>query len=91
MLSFEKNAAGLQTASVDCVVQAYAKEDTPLKAEATTIHAELTDENYAKISSSYFPCQQTLNLPPGSYLLRLGVVDNRTGVLGTANARVKVD
>ena len=91
MLSFEKNAAGLQTASVDCVVQAYAKEDTPLKVEATTIHAELTDENYAKISSSYFPCQQTLSLPPGSYLLRLGVVDNRTGVLGTANARVKVD
>jgi hypothetical protein len=31
-----------------------------------------------------------VELPTGAYLLRLGVRDNRTGVLGTVNAKVVV-
>jgi hypothetical protein len=38
-----------------------------------------------------FPCQQTIELPAGSYFLRLGVRDDRTGLMGTANAHVTVD
>jgi hypothetical protein len=35
-----------------------------------------------------FPCQQKISLPVGSYVLRLGVRDNTTGTIGTADTRV---
>jgi hypothetical protein len=37
-----------------------------------------------------FPCQQAIDLEPGSYYLRLGVRDDRTGLIGTTNAKVAV-
>ena len=90
-LSFDKNDAGLHTASVDCMVQVYKDQNTSLKREATAIHAELTPENFEKIDKSFFPCQQTVDLAPGNYILRLGVIDNRTGLIGTATTTTKVN
>jgi hypothetical protein len=37
-----------------------------------------------------FPCQQAVDLKPGSYFLRLGVRDDRTGLIGTTNAKVAI-
>jgi len=45
---------------------------------------------FQKVMMSRFPCQNKINLAPGNYILRLGVIDNSTGLLGTANARVTV-
>lgn len=89
-LTFDKNEAGLQTASVDCMVQVYKDANTTLKLESTSIHAELTPENFERISKTFFPCQQTVSLPAGNYILRLGVIDNRTGLIGTATTTTKV-
>ena len=90
MLSFEKNDSGMQSASVDCVVQVYKDENTSLKRESTIVHAELTSENFEKINNSFFPCRQSVDLPAGNYILRLGVIDNRTGLIGTATTTTKV-
>ena len=35
-------------------------------------------------------CHQAIELPPGDYVLRLGVLDDHTGLMGTTNARVTV-
>jgi hypothetical protein len=37
-----------------------------------------------------FPCNQTLQLAPGEYILRLAVRDNINGLFGTANGTVTV-
>jgi len=37
-----------------------------------------------------FPCNQTLELPPGEYLLRLAVRDTNNGLIGTANGNATV-
>ena len=89
-LNFERDAGGMEHASVDCVVQAYSVNGAPVKAEATRIAADLTEENFAKVNQSYLPCRQVVALAPGDYFLRLGVIDNRTGLIGTANARLTV-
>jgi len=89
-LSFDKSDSGMQTASVDCMVQVYKDEKTSLKRESTVVHAELTPENFDKINRSFFPCQQSVDLPAGNYILRLGVIDNRTGLIGTATTTTKV-
>jgi hypothetical protein len=52
--------------------------------------AKLNPEQFDKISKSFVPCQVSLDLPPGLYLLRLAVRDNLSGTLGSLNATVLV-
>ena len=33
---------------------------------------------------------ESIDLAPGNYLLRLGVIDNRTSLIGTTNAKVTI-
>jgi VWFA-related protein len=89
-ISFENQNDGLRHAMVDCVVQAYNAKGKYLKTEASTINASLKPESFRRIMQTGFPCQQSIELPVGSYLLRLGVRDDRTGLMGTANAKVTV-
>ena len=90
MVTFDKKDSGMQSASVDCMVQVYKDENTSLKREFTVVHAELTPENFERISKTFFPCQQSVDLPAGKYTLRLGVIDNRTGLIGTATTTTTV-
>jgi VWFA-related protein len=89
-ISFDSQADGLHHAQVDCVVQAYSVKGKLIKTEASTVNASLKPETYDKVMRSVFPCQQFLVLPPGTYRLRLGVRDDRTGMIGTTNGRVVV-
>jgi VWFA-related protein len=89
-ISFDASADGIQHAQVDCVVQAYSGRGKLIKMEASTVTASLKPEIYNRVMESVFPCQQYIGLPPGSYNLRLGVRDDRTGLMGTTNAKVTV-
>lgn len=88
-ISFEQED-GVQHAAVDCAIAAYSKKGEPVRAEGGTANAALKPEQFSAIMSSFFPCQRQLALPPGDYILRLGVRDNHTGLIGTVNAAVTV-
>jgi VWFA-related protein len=88
-ISFESKPDGLEHATVACAVQAFAKGKS-IKIWASTVNASLKPETFKKVMQSRFPCHQTIDLPAGSYVLRLGVRDENTGLLGTANAKVTV-
>jgi VWFA-related protein len=89
-ISFEQQADGLQHATVECTVQAYSGKGKLVRGESSTIRAALKPETYAKVMREVFPCQQAIELAPGNYFLRLGVRDDRTGLIGTTNAKVTV-
>jgi hypothetical protein len=89
-ISFEQQADGLQHATVECTVQAYSGKGKLVRGESSTITAALKPETYARVMHESFPCQQAIDLPPGNYFLRLGVRDDRTGLMGTTNAKVTV-
>ncbi|HEY6352016.1 MAG TPA: VWA domain-containing protein, partial [Candidatus Angelobacter sp.] len=88
-ISFEQ-VDGLQHATIDCAIAAYSSRGEPIKAEGGTSNAALKPEQFAAAMNSFFPCQRQLDLPPGEYVLRLGVRDNRTGLIGTVNGTVTV-
>lgn len=88
-ISFE-DADGLHHATVDCAIAAYSTHGEAVRAEGGTSNAALKPEQFVAVMNSFFPCQRQLALPPGDYLLRLGVRDNRTGLIGTVNASVTV-
>ncbi|HKF23273.1 MAG TPA: VWA domain-containing protein [Candidatus Angelobacter sp.] len=91
-LTFDsKNNDGLHHAVVDCVVQAYSTKGKLLRTESKTITASLKPDSFSRMLNTYFPCQEKIDLPAGSYLLRLGVRDGTTGLIGTAIGRVTVE
>jgi VWFA-related protein len=89
-IGFELKADGLQHASVDCGVRAYTKSGNALNTQGNTFNAALAPEQYQKVMKMIFPCNQTLELPPGEYLLRLAVRDKNNGLIGTANGSTTV-
>ena len=86
---FEPGADG-QKAEMDYAVAAYSKAGQPVKVEVQTLKAALKPDVFEKIMKSYLPCQMQLDLPPGEYVLRLGVRDDRTGLMGTVNTTLTV-
>lgn len=89
-IGFQLKADGLQHASVDCGVRAYSKSGNALNTQGNTFDAALAPEQYQKVMRMIFPCNQTLELPPGDYLLRLAVRDKNNGLIGTANGSTTV-
>jgi len=89
-IAFELKPDGLQHAAVDCGVRAYTKSGVSIKLQGNTFNAALAPEQYQKVMKAIFPCNQTLELPPGEYLLRLAVRDTNNGLIGTANGSATI-
>jgi len=89
-LMVEHSDDGSEHADVECVVQAYNEKGKPVNANGNVMKATMNSENFKKTMQTGFPCRTEIALPEGSYLLRLGVRDSRSGLIGTANAKVNV-
>ncbi len=89
-ISFERLPDGLQHAQLECTVQAFSAKGKLVRGELTTVRAALKPDTFSKVMQDTFPCQQSIDLEPGNYYLRLGVRDSRTGLIGTTNAKVAV-
>lgn len=89
-LTFELAEGGIRHANVDCAVIAYSLKGDPVQAQSNTMIAALKPEEYQRVMQRSFPCRQSVELPPGEYLFRLGVRDDRTGLIGTLNAPVTI-
>ncbi len=89
-LMFQQGSDGLAHAELNCVVWAYPKKGDPVRAEGGTITAGLPAGEYEKMMKSFFPCQRTLDLKPGQYTLRLGVLDRTANLIGTLSTPLNV-
>jgi VWFA-related protein len=89
-ISFEKHDDGLQHAAVECAVQAYSEKGQPVKIDGNTLSVALDPQAFSKAMQSFLQAQVSIDLSPGFYVLRIGVMDEHTGLIGTTNARVTV-
>jgi hypothetical protein len=89
-LTFDRKDDGLQHASVGCAVHIYSEKGKHVRTEVSGINAALKPDTFRRVMLDRFPCQDKIELAPGNYILRLGVIDNATGLLGTANAKITV-
>jgi VWFA-related protein len=88
-LAFQRGADDLEHASLSCMVWAYAGKGDPVRAEGTS-NAALNADEYRQVMQSYFPCRRALDLKPGRYTLRLGVLDLNSSLMGTATTQITV-
>jgi VWFA-related protein len=89
-ITFDLKDDGLQHAAVDCGVGVYSSKGQPVRVQGNAFNAALKPEQYQKVMQMIFPCNQSVDLPPGDYLLRLAVRDNNNGLIGTANGHATV-
>jgi VWFA-related protein len=91
-LSFSETDQGLKQVDMVCAVRVFTRKDLdkPVGTEARKMGGPMKPEAYEKIMKSYFPCRDDLSLPPGDYILRLGVRDNETGLIGTASTTLSI-
>lgn len=89
-ISFELRQDGLQHASVDCGVRVYTQKGESVRIQGNTFDTRLTPDQFQKVMRRFFPCNQSLELPPGDYILRLVVRDDFNGLIGTANGHITI-
>jgi VWFA-related protein len=89
-IGFELKEDGLQHAAIDCGVGVYNEKGVVVRTQGNTFSAALKPEQYQQVMQKIFPCNQTLDLPPGEYALRLAVRDNFNGLIGTANGHASI-
>jgi hypothetical protein len=66
------------------------QEGRSYTAEGGTITADLPQDDYEKMMKSFFPCKRALDLKPGQYTLRLGVLDRKANLIGTLSTSLNV-
>jgi VWFA-related protein len=90
-LAFEHKNDGTEFARLSCTVWAYGKDkDKPIMSSGT-VNANLKANEYQQmLQQRFLPCDRQLELKPGTYALRMGVLDRATNKIGTTSAQVVV-
>ena len=90
-LAFEQKDGGMEFARLSCTVWAYGKDKDKPMMSSGTVNANLKASEYQQMMQQRFlPCDRQLDLKPGTYALRMGVLDRATNKIGTASAQVVV-
>jgi hypothetical protein len=90
-LAFEKKDGGGEFAKLSCTVWAYGKDKDKPAMFSSTVNANLNAKDFQQIMQQRFlPCDCQLDLKPGTYALRMGVLDRASNKIGTATAQVVV-
>jgi len=90
-IAFEHSSDGIEHARVVCTVWAYGKnKGKPTMSDSDITKADLKPDVYQQVMKQYFPCSRSLELKPGAYTLKLGVMDRTTNLIGTTVTAVTV-
>jgi VWFA-related protein len=90
-IAFEHKNGDEEYAKLNCTVWAYGKNREKPDMFNGTVTANLKPKDYQQMMQQHFlPCTQELDLKPGTYTLRLGVLDRAASRIGTASYVVTV-
>ena len=90
-LSYEPAANGARHYLLDFHVCAFAADGRPTAHVDKTFTATATAAGYERLRQHGLPLQTALDLPAGSYQIRLIVRDGRTGLLGSVELPLVLD
>jgi VWFA-related protein len=89
-IGFERQDDGLQHATLDYAVEIYSEKGKQIRTDVTSIDVALPPEPFKRVLRNGLPYQKTFDLAPGNYILRLGIRDNRTGLIGSGTGKLNV-
>jgi VWFA-related protein len=89
-VAFNRTEDGMEHATVSCIVWAFPVKGKPIGSGGGTVNAKLDAATFQKVMKSALPCSQSLDLIPGNYMLRLGIIDQASKRIGALTAWVTV-
>jgi VWFA-related protein len=90
VLSLSSEADGKRHGSLEYAVRVYNASGKEISVHAGTFDAQLSAEQMLKADRKLLTFSQDLSLPTGSFLLKIGTVDLRSGLVGTVNASRRI-
>ena len=84
-------AQGMHTSDLDFLVVAFNPEGKGVTSSYQTVETQLEAERFEWVKQNGLPYTLGIELAPGRYQLRMIVRDNRTGLVGTADAGVIIE
>ena len=87
---FADVADNKKRAQVDCIIIAFDREGHEVAHASDTLDASIPLNAYNAVLNYGMPAHQLISLPPGSYNLRIGVMDRTTQQIGTVDAPLVV-
>src|SRR5882724_7803919 len=89
-IEFDDTADHKKRAVIDCIAVAFTKQGAPVGQISNTMDATLPISDYESALRSGLVVPQELELPPGQYDLRVGVMDHGSQKIGTLDAPLTV-
>lgn len=89
-MTFGSSADQGDHASVACAVVAFSQKGSLVNQQIYDMKATVKPGELPKLMESAFPCRVSIDLKPGKYTLRLGVVDHPSQHMGTTTATVAI-
>ena len=89
-IEFADTAEHRKRAVIDCIAVAFTKEGAPVGQISNTWDATLPVADYEAALRAGLVVPQELELPPGEYILRLGVMEHGSQKIGTLDAPLAV-
>jgi VWFA-related protein len=89
-IAFSDGTDQRKLASIDFVATAWDKDLTLVSHKTDTMDATLRPQAYQEVLSTGLPFHQELDLKPGTYVLRLGVLDRGSQKIGTVDVPLTV-
>jgi hypothetical protein len=90
-IEFADTAEHSKRAVIDCIAVAFTREGAPAGQISNTMDATLPVADYESALRTGLAVHQELDLPPGHYILRLGVMDHESQKIGTLDAPLAVN
>ncbi len=89
-ITTQTGADNLQHVNMDCAVAVFNEKGETVKAISHSMRGALKPEGFERVTREGFPCHVEIDVPPGTYVLRIGAQDHLSGRIGSVNASVAI-
>ena len=89
-IAFKRGDDNTEHAEMDFIIRAFDSKGKSAGNETQNLKADFKPETFAQIMTIGLRFRETIKLPPGKYLLEMGVRDARSNLMGTVSALVEV-
>src|SRR5262249_33559318 len=89
-VTFEPQANNRQEGQLEFATIVIDANGKALTSKSDILNTELTPETFARVMKGPLLMRQQFELPPGNYLLRVGVRDSKNNAFGTLMANVQI-
>ena len=82
-LKFTDDHEGVRHVTVDCMSIAFDSKGKPVAQISDTMEGTIKTAHFNEVVQKGLPATQELNLPPGTYYLKTGIMDRNSSQIGT--------